>query len=267
MATKFWVGGDATSPNDWATAANWSPAVVPIAGDDVIIQGAVNIDGYDASAVTLNNFTVEDGYTGTIGSRTTYLDITMGAADIFTFSGRGRAYIDVNASAVDMVIHTTASQSQGQAGLYLLGTAIDDVQVRGGSVKFEGSTVTTFDAKNGSNVEFDSGCTVTNLNNTGGTVVSEGTSTNVKATGGTTTINGTAAVTSLECRGGTLFCNTTGTVTTLTVADTGSVDMRNLLTARTVTTLDINGGSIRYNPNVITVTNAITSDGALRITG
>jgi hypothetical protein len=35
---KMWVGGAAAAPSDWSTAANWSPASVPVAGSRVLIQ-------------------------------------------------------------------------------------------------------------------------------------------------------------------------------------------------------------------------------------
>ncbi|WP_428770192.1 FlgD immunoglobulin-like domain containing protein [Treponema sp. HNW] len=41
-ATKTWVGGDLTKPTDWDTPGNWTPAGVPNAGDNVIINSGVN---------------------------------------------------------------------------------------------------------------------------------------------------------------------------------------------------------------------------------
>ncbi len=40
--TRTWIGGDATAPTDWARAANWNPAGVPVAGDSVVIDNATN---------------------------------------------------------------------------------------------------------------------------------------------------------------------------------------------------------------------------------
>jgi alpha-tubulin suppressor-like RCC1 family protein/uncharacterized protein YjdB len=40
--TRTWVGGDPAAPNDWAAAANWNPAGVPVSGDSVIIVATAN---------------------------------------------------------------------------------------------------------------------------------------------------------------------------------------------------------------------------------
>src|ERR1700730_8235191 len=64
MATKTWKGGGTTAnpkSGNWRTSANWSPAGVPAAGDDVVIDGSgaytVTLNGNTAAlnALTINN--------------------------------------------------------------------------------------------------------------------------------------------------------------------------------------------------------------------
>jgi len=64
MATRTWKGGGTTAnpkSGNWGTSANWSPAGVPAAGDDVVIDGSgaytVTLNGNTAAlnALTINN--------------------------------------------------------------------------------------------------------------------------------------------------------------------------------------------------------------------
>lgn len=63
MPTKTWI---ATTASTWATAASWSPAAVPIAGDDVVFNGTNNGQcTIGAATVTILSLTTT-GYTGNL---------------------------------------------------------------------------------------------------------------------------------------------------------------------------------------------------------
>jgi hypothetical protein len=51
-AVKTWIG---PSGSNWNTAANWAPAGIPVAGDDIIFNISVNVVIDAASPVTLNS--------------------------------------------------------------------------------------------------------------------------------------------------------------------------------------------------------------------
>lgn len=77
MATKTWVG----TTNAWGTASNWSPAVVPIATDDLIFNNAANCVPAAASVCNSIDFT---GYTGTLSGANT---ITISGSTTGTSTG------------------------------------------------------------------------------------------------------------------------------------------------------------------------------------
>jgi len=58
-----------SGPYDWSTAANWSAGTVPVATNDIIIQGvsAPILFGLDQSSVALNSLRIHQSYTGRIG--------------------------------------------------------------------------------------------------------------------------------------------------------------------------------------------------------
>ena len=63
MPTKTWISNTAST---WATAASWSPAAVPIAGDDVVFTGTNNgqctVGAVTATILSLTT----SGYTGNL---------------------------------------------------------------------------------------------------------------------------------------------------------------------------------------------------------
>ena len=63
MATKTWI---ATTASTWATAASWSPAGVPAAGDDVIFNGTNNGQCTVGAATNTLLSLVTTGYTGNL---------------------------------------------------------------------------------------------------------------------------------------------------------------------------------------------------------
>jgi hypothetical protein len=73
MATKTWIYAGATGAN-WGTAANWSPAAVPLAADDVIFNNTYNGNCTISVNATCKSL-VMTGYTGTLSGTTFTLAI------------------------------------------------------------------------------------------------------------------------------------------------------------------------------------------------
>lgn len=250
---------------DYQTAQNWKEGAVPVAADEVIIDGAINIlYGLRNTSVELLSFTVKASYSGAIGSEAARLAIDLDNAGFLDFSGSGAAYISVFSAATTVRVRRTASVSAGEFGLHLHGTAIATLHAYGGSTRVvSGSTVVTSRVYPGATLEIPSGCTITTVSSAG-TCSLESACTTFTTLAGNTTIDGAGAITTLNPVGGTTTCNTTGTITTLTI-DGGLCDMTKSQAARTVTNCAVNGGEYRYDSSVVTHTNAITGIAPLSI--
>tara|TARA_R100000808_G_scaffold18377_1_gene40281 strand:+ start:2242 stop:3066 length:825 start_codon:yes stop_codon:yes gene_type:complete len=269
MADKIWLGTDSSTPTDWNTAANWSPSGVPSASDNVRLVASYsnNLAGYDASGTALADFIVEDGYSGTIGSKTADLQISC---TYFEFAGSGLSYIDLGSSSVSPRIVTTGGTAgAGRYSLYLIGTAISVISVEAGSVGLaavhgQASTITTVRQRGGT-VKVGAGAALTNLTSYGGTSEIATDITTVKVYGGTVTTSEQAAVTTATITAGTLIHNGTGAITTATI-DGGELDLARTGAARTITTLNLNpGGGLKYDPDAITITNNNTASAPISI--
>ena len=216
MATRTWVGGTSSV---WSLAANWSPATVPVATDDVyIVSGSVNITGLDQSTITLNSLTVGTQYSGTIGSSGTKLQIN---ATNFVFSGTGATnYIEGQFTTV-----TVQNTSTNTAALNLSGSS---------------DTITTLRILGGrGGVNIASSCNlVTTIEQIG-------------AEGVTTTIaDGTTIGASCQLRIDSGRMELNQAIPTITVFG-GELEAG--LDSGTVTTLDIYGGRVRWNPSAACV--------------
>lgn len=253
-------------PNDYTTESNWREGSVPVANDDVEITGSSAIlYNLDQSGVELDDFIVAPGCSAQIGQAGTPLQIDMGDSDRFEFNGSGAAYLDVQDAAISPVVKRTLAVSQGRAGLHLTGSALATVDVRGGTVKLDGSTVTTLIVAGGATVYVPADATITTLRNLGAKLVElEVAATTVENQKGTLRTSGSGAIGTLNVDGGTVYANSTGTITTLN-ADGGTVDFRESRESRTVTTLNARGGKAYLDPNVVTVTNAIAAVGPLLV--
>lgn len=269
MADKLWLGNVGTA-GDYSVAANWSPSGVPSAADNVSIPaGSPSITaGLDQSAVAIGSFTVERGYTGAIGTSSAYLQIDP---DSFEFSGTGTAYIDIGSAAISPTIRTTATATTGNAGLYLLGSAIATLHVEGGNVSvahFIGETSTIATARiNGGAVRLNSGVTLTTLLVNGGSATLRAAATTITINGGTVATEGSGAVTTVNANAGTFDSGSSGTITTLAIAG-GVADFSGSAVSRTVTTTTVasNGGTLICDESIVTLTNKPTATGPLRRT-
>ena len=261
MADIIWTNGNADG--DWANTANWLGGAIPAAGDNIYFTseytGDVTTNLDRTGDGTLGNLVVEEGYTGKIGSKAGYLQLICGGV---TFDGSGLCFIDVNSSAIDISVAGTGRAAAGQQGLYLKGSAIDELNVTGGTVGIaaragETATVATINV-NGGTVNAGAGATLTTLTGYSGNVNSKAGLTTVNLIGGNAKVEGNITTANLEA--GTLTYNGSGTITTCN-AQGGTLDCFRTALARTITTLNLkpNGGII-YDPDVVTIS-TLTSNG------
>lgn len=76
--TIIWTGADETNPNDWHTAANWSPATIPSENDDAMITNAPNVVISDNATFAVNNLTL---------SNSTVVLSKSGISSVYTIAG------------------------------------------------------------------------------------------------------------------------------------------------------------------------------------
>lgn len=245
---------------------------IPLATDHVRIpagSGSIS-SNLDQSGVAIGDFIVEAGYTGSIGTSTSYLRIDP---DRFEFEASGgTAYINIGTAAISATIKDTGTPNTGLRGLYLLGSAIATLTIIKGYVGLasrsgETSTATTVRNMGASaNLWLGKGAAATTVQNFAGEsrVRISGTVTTLDVLGGTCYTEEAVVVTTANVQGGSLVSSSTGTVTTLNI-DGGAVDLTQNGAARTVTTCKLNTGRLRFGKN-ITFTNKVDSDDAAQYT-
>ena len=86
MPTKTWTGA---TNSFWSNASNWSPAVIPASGDDIIFNNAVNCQVNVSSTVNSIDFT---GYTGTFSTSTAANVITIAGSTTGTSTGTSLSF-------------------------------------------------------------------------------------------------------------------------------------------------------------------------------
>lgn len=257
MATVIWTNG--AGDGDYSNSANWSTGTVPTTSDNVYFTSDYNSDvttGLNQSGTTINDFIV-DGYTGKLGSKTTYLQIDP--AGEVRFNGTGLSYVDLGNANVDITVDSTASASGGSAGLYLVDTNLNTLSVNNGVVGLaylagETSTVGTVKLTSGT-VLFGSSVTATTISMYGGTVRTESSITTLNIYDGTFTSSGSAAITTINGDGGLINHDASGTITTCNLRGV-TLELTNTLVSKTITTLNpSDGGTLTYDPTYVTITN------------
>ena len=274
MTTKRWIGSVSTSAGDYSVAANWSPTNVPVASDDVYISAddSENVtSGLNQSAVAVDEFRIERGYTGTIASSTGYLRIDPNRV---VFEGSGTSYIDTETTAgKDVTVYGAAAAAAGKRGLYLMGT-IGVLTVNSGKVAFcglpgESDTVTDVRTSGATaDVLMGVDSTHTNIDCLSGTIKtrSANATTDIKLWSGTVTHEGKGAVTNVHIYGGTFIANGAGTITNLYLRG-GIADFSQNAESRTVSNVYLyRGGTFVYDPDSVTVSAFNGTDGPSRIT-
>lgn len=267
MANRTWLGVD--TPGDWSVAANWSPAVVPIDGDDVFLTGTSTqavTAGLDQSLIQLASLTISEGYTQNIGSSGNNLIID---ATTLRYDGRGaEAYLEGD---YPTVIAAGSGDQADSLHLKGIGTDIDDLRITGGRVKLlDSSTAQNIYMAHHGNISSDvvlnigSSCTVTAVYKTGGILTSNSAIVTAYHSAGIWT-HKTGALTTVWLFGGVLFWEASATATTVHVFG-GTFDAtKDIAGPRTITTLNVHpGGTAKLPVSGVTVTNQNNYGGTIQ---
>lgn len=261
-ATAKWVGGTST---DFATAANWDPASVPVGGDDVIIDyGSQDITtGLDQSAKDFNSVVIGPNYTGQCGNSTSDR-LLFGTAKLVIMGGGATQYLGTGGTHDWVETYIRGVGPAGTGTAYLHGTIVT-LHVQKGQVSVAtGSTVTTayLDALAGAaaNVTYTTAATTTTTIYTiaANVGITAGTITTLYVDAGTTSVTG-GTVTNLVQRGGTVEWATTTTLADAKIFK-GTFDASGDVNAKTITTIASYGVSILNLDNGlgnITLTNGV----------
>lgn len=272
MATKVFIGTD----GNYGANGNWSPTNVPTTNDDVrLTPGAGSISsGLDQSAVAIDDFIGEAGYTGTIGSESgagSYLQIDPNR---FEWEGTGVALIDVGGATIPLQVLNAATATLGKRGLYLKGSGITVLNVVKGKVGLasrpgETATATTINVSGPSaDLWIGLGVTTTTVNVLGGKCRIRCGATTVNIFDGEVYTEENGAITTVNMWGGRFYPNSTGTIGTLNILG-GLTDFRKSSVARTVSAMALGREApwtVHLNKEAVTYT-AITLPDSMQITG
>lgn len=278
--TKIWDGTDAGNEGDWSVAANWLPAGVPVATDNVHFTNSSQsvTAGLDQSAVALGSLNQDQSYTGEWGDDDNYLQVGASVGKLGYHYGPGtpngspRLKWDSGDTASVITVYNTGTPMGNKPALQLkANNAATTIEVRKGKVGIafdtgETSTISKWTTsyvshkKTDAEVIIGEGVTLTTYEQTGGDNVLQCAATTVNADGGSLLTTGSGAIATLNARGADVVPNSTGTITLLDI-DGGNVDMLKSAAARTVTTCKLDEpGSLKFDPAVVTFTNKIISD-------
>lgn len=295
MADRYWKGGDGTFPNDWNTAANWSPAAVPSAGEDVYIVGNSDgstqypIDGYDASATALGNVYIDETYTKNIGDYNSgspsYLKLAFGSGKKLTVKGKTAAqqiWIEVAGSnSADFFVNsfgTIADTAYASQGIHLKETgtgSINHLVVSAGTLSFEGGGLTTADIDGGTviiNSTSSFGTLRTSAGSNSPTIYIEeggGIPTTMTFGGGTMFVNDTGASTgTITQNGGTIYWNGGADIGTMLRVKSGVFDVSGAVNRGTFADIEVySNGTLNLDNGVggCSLTNDLITWGAAQV--
>lgn len=270
-------------PNDFDTAANWSGATVPVADDDVIFEktSVSLLYGLDQSDIEFGSVTVNSTFTGYIGQSTIPLQCEADDVDI-DGSGSRRINLDLGTNATTLTIAGSGSSGAdtNQQPIRIVNTnATSTAVIREGKVgmattnaaetsQFSAITVGTINGRDSvTDVILPSGMTLATLTANSGTTELGCAATTVTNTGGALTTEGSGAITTLNAEGGTVEPNSTGTITNLNIGG-ATVDFLGSTKARTVEncTLKVGSSTLKFDDDVVTFTNDISTDGVVSLT-
>lgn len=259
----YWAGGFSGATTAWATAGNWAGLSVPVSTDTVVLPAGIayGIAGYNASAVALTRFVIEEGYSEDIGSGNTALRID---ADTVDLAGSGTIFLEINRSTTVDVTKAGPSGGAGTFGLSLTGGSNAALRSRLSSNQTVGVAASIGDSARftavtiggAGTVTLGEAVTMTSLTIDGGVVYNSSGASGVVINAGTV-YHRKGDITALTQRGGTLNLESGDTITTMSLYDGFNVKLDNNVKGVTVTTLHIYGAGTISDPNGrMTVTNA-----------
>jgi hypothetical protein len=274
MASNTWLGTDATAPTSFTTDANWSTGAVPTAGDDLVFTSDYNnacAQSVDQGTTAFGSLYVENGYTNQIGA---FGAPFISAVENFEYNGGGVIWADLgDASGIPVTITNSGAGASGAYGVNLKGN-ITTLSVSGGTVAVNlesgySGTLTALRSSGGTVVLGPNLTSVTSVDMTGGVVEARKNIPTVRVMGGEFRTSGSAAITTkLSVYAGNCVLSGSGTIADLLLdSDGGSqIDFSRNGISRTVTAIKNNGGTLIYDPNVITFTTDTSPDKAVRKT-
>jgi len=279
MGRQRWSG---ETSGVWELDGNWRDearaADMPDAGDDVDFPagntvgcetGKLTADAdVPAAPVALASLTVEDGFSGGLGTFTAQGDVVnlyVDADQIDYETDDGVAYLRAKGCAVMNVARAASSPGDGRCGVNLSTdsggdrlTALNLMHPRGsvGIADLSGETaeIPTINISGNGEVVLGAGLTATTLNvSGGGTLTIRCNVTTLNVTGGNPTIHveGSAAIGSLNGDSGQIYYNSTGTLGgTPRLGQGAMLDFSGTHHAKTVTNpVEMSAGSSLKDPN------------------
>lgn len=282
-----------SGPTDVSVGANWSSGSVPSSGDSIYFQNSAspalrNLQALAAVAPALVQ--IDASYTGQIGLpynnaagyieyRQRYLQFSgWTACNIGQGQGNGSGKIQLDAQTHDhttFVWNAATSSEQGIPAVLIKGgssaSALTDLKGAVGVALFAGETATlpTLNIAYVSNIAGDasvtigSGCTLTTVNKTGGTLYSQSAVPTLTSYAGTATVlTGNMTAANLYSAGSnapanTLKYSTGGTITTNIVESGCTLDCSGTLSTVTLTNSTwYKGATINAPGGNVTMTNA-----------
>jgi hypothetical protein len=272
MADRYWNG---SVDGDWNTAANWTPAAVPLATENVFItETAVSIDGYDNSAVALGIVTFGPGFTGNIGAITDYLILNCGASQRITIAGAPgessqEMWLDYDGSNTDIDIisyGTITAAAMATRGVHLKRTSGNvSVDNRGGPVTLDSGTFVGLTDSGSAVSVVAAGVTVSNYKCVSSSAKStlNATPTAMTVSNGTVTVEGSATIINVEQFGGQLLWNGGSDISTLLTVHGGTFSTAAATVQATIADAVVRGtaATTTVNLSMATITNDIEYHG------
>lgn len=249
MATKTWNGS--AGDNNFGTAGNWIGGVAPVNGDSVIFNeaGTSNCTAGMATGLTLQNFIVFPGYTGTIGAAGSPIVFTGTAGYFVHFMGGGGGALYVQSTCPEIICDsdsTAATCLQVGGGA----TTVTTLTANKGRISVAASTTVTtanigYRTSPTSDVTLAMATTVTatTCNVSGGVITAQSLPTTLRMSGGiwTQTNPQSGTLTTLELKGSSRYnwSQSGETITTLNLFDDAIFDATGLSGAGTITTATV----------------------------
>ena len=266
MATLTWTGGESATTKTFMTAANWG-GTAPTNDDTLIINTSSDTIAGAATGLTGITLRVGSGFTGTLGSSSTYLDLDGPLLEFAPLSFGHHmtgTWTDVRITGGSSVGDLLVFKDNASTSITTLTCSRLESKVTIGSsaslttVNMNGMQTGTVDIKSGVS-------SLTTINCSRGEVLVASSCTTANALGGTITSSGTAAFTNVECDGDGSFNHlSSGTITNLDVYH-GVFDHRlNETAGFTLTNATIyRGGEIRGDGSLdnVTYTNGVSLQG------
>ncbi len=286
MADMRWIGGTLSTASVYDVAISASLAVVtnwrvgstitpstriPNGSDNIWITGdsttSILSDLTSLSTVT-GELHITNTYSQAVGSSTAgYLE--MKPAESYLGSS-GHCYVDVKASTGPVTITNTASPAAGDVGLRLKGSAISTISMEGGTTGLAhelGATASaaTIRVLSGS-LTLGEGVTYGSASLRSGSLIVKcaSSTSDIEVFGGTFYGHEEWQVDNLTIHGGTAITGGSGAIDGLTIHG-GTVQAAYSGLARTYTTVTQHGGTFKYDPDVVTITNHGSPDAPVAV--